>query len=98
MHRHGRDIRADLPRTRSSVREYSTALQVQVPTTGNLTDDVVSNGTTSPERIAFSRRTSEGWIDVTAREFLDEVRAVAKGLLAAGVEAGDRVALLARTR
>jgi long-chain acyl-CoA synthetase len=80
------------------VREYSTALQVQVPSTGNLTDDVVRNGTTSPDRIAFSRRTAEGWIDVTAREFLDEVRAVAKGMLAAGVEAGDRVALLSRTR
>ena len=80
------------------MREYSTALQVEVPTTGNLTDDVVRNGITDPDRVAFSRRTSEGWIDVTAREFLDEVRAVAKGLLAAGVEAGDRVALLARTR
>ena len=80
------------------MREYSTALQVQVPTTGNLTDDVVRNGTTSPDRVAFSRRTSEGWIDVTAREFLDEVQAVAKGLVAAGVEVGDRVALLSRTR
>jgi long-chain acyl-CoA synthetase len=80
------------------VREYSTALQVQVPTTGNLTDDVVRNGTTGPDRVAFSRRTSEGWVDVTAREFLEEVQAVAKGLVAAGVEAGDRVALLSRTR
>jgi long-chain acyl-CoA synthetase len=80
------------------VREYSTALQVQVATTGNLTDDVVRNATTTPDRIAFSRRTSSGWTDVTAREFLDDVRAVAKGLVAAGVEAGDRVALLSRTR
>jgi long-chain acyl-CoA synthetase len=80
------------------VREYSTALQVSVPTTGNLTDDVVRNGTTQPDRVAFARRTADGWTDVTAREFLDEVRAVAKGLVAAGVEAGDRVALLSRTR
>jgi long-chain acyl-CoA synthetase len=87
-----------LEQTRSSVREYSTALQVQVATTGNLTDDVVRNATTTPDRIAFSRRTASGWTDVTAREFLDEVRAVAKGLVAAGVEAGDRVALLSRTR
>jgi len=80
------------------VREYSTALQVQVPATGNLTDDVVRNGTESPDRIAFSRRGADGWTDVTAREFLDEVRAVAKGLVAAGLEGGDRVALLSRTR
>jgi len=80
------------------VREYSTALQVQVPTTGNLTDDVVRNAVESPDAVAFSRRTADGWRDVTAAQFLDEVRAVAKGLVAAGVEAGDRVALLSRTR
>ncbi|HEY0904520.1 MAG TPA: long-chain fatty acid--CoA ligase [Marmoricola sp.] len=80
------------------MREYTTALQVQVPQTGNLTDDVVRNGTEHPDSVAFSRRTPDGWSDVTARAFLDEVRAVAKGLVAAGVEAGDRVALLSRTR
>src|SRR4051794_16921709 len=84
--------------TRSSVREYSTALQVQVSSTGNLTDDVVRNATEAPDRVAFSRRTGDGWRDVTAQEFLDEVRAVAKGLVAAGLEVGDRVALLSRTR
>ena len=46
----------------------------------------------------FSRPTEQGWADVTAAEFHDEVRAVAKGLIAAGVEAGDRVALLSKTR
>jgi long-chain acyl-CoA synthetase len=80
------------------VREYSTPLQVTVPTTGNLTDDVVRNATQAPDRVAFSRRTSDGWADVTARRFHDEVLAVAKGLVAAGIEPGDRVALLSRTR
>ena len=80
------------------MREYSTALQVPVPSTGNLTDDVVRNAAEAPDRVAFSRRTTEGWADVTARQFLDEVRSVAKGLVAAGIEAGDRVGLLSRTR
>jgi long-chain acyl-CoA synthetase len=80
------------------VREYSTALQVPVPTTGNLTDDVVRNAVEAPDRVAFSRRTTEGWADVTAAQFLDEVRSVAKGLVAAGIEPGDRVGLLSRTR
>ena len=74
------------------MREYSTALQVPVPSTGNLTDDVVRNAAEAPDRVAFSRRTTEGWADVTARQFLDEVHSVAKGLVAAGIEAGDRVA------
>ena len=80
------------------MREYSTAQQVSVPTTGNLTDDVVTNGNEYADVVVFSRRAGSTWADVTAGEFLEEVRAVAKGLMAAGVEAGDRVALISRTR
>ena len=80
------------------MREYSTALQVSVPETGNLTDDVVGNGTEHGDSRAFSRRVEGVWTDVTAAEFLADVRAVAKGLIAAGIEAGDRVALISRTR
>ncbi|MCZ4499591.1 MAG: AMP-dependent synthetase and ligase [Marmoricola sp.] len=80
------------------MREYSTPLQVPVPSAGNLTDDVVSNGVEHPEAVVFARRTGDSWSDVTAAEFLAQVRAVAKGLIAAGVEQGDRVALLSRTR
>ncbi len=80
------------------MREYSTPLQVVVPDSGNLTDDVVRNGVEHPTAVVFARRSGQAWTDVTAGTFLDDVRAVAKGLIAAGVEAGDRVALLSRTR
>jgi len=39
-----------------------------------------------------------GWRDVTARQFADDVTALARGLMAAGIAAGDRVALMSRTR
>jgi long-chain acyl-CoA synthetase len=82
------------------LREFSTPLTVTVPATGNLTDDVVRNAAEAPDAVVFSRRSpgSEEWQDVTASEFLSEVRDVAKGLVAAGVEPGDRVALISRTR
>ena len=80
------------------MREFSTPLTVDVPQTGNLTDDVVRNAAEAPEAVVFSRRTAEGWADVTAAEFLAEVSEVAKGLIASGVQPGDRVALLSRTR
>jgi long-chain acyl-CoA synthetase len=80
------------------VREYSTALQVSVPATGNLTDDVVTNAAENPGSAAFARRVEGAWTDVTAADFLADVRAVAKGLIAAGIEADDRVALISRTR
>jgi long-chain acyl-CoA synthetase len=80
------------------VREYSSPLTVDLPTTGNLTDDVVRNGREHPDEVSFGRQTADGWADVTAAEFLAEVSRVAKGLVASGVGQGDRVALLSRTR
>jgi long-chain acyl-CoA synthetase len=80
------------------VREYSTPLTIEVPRTGNLTDDVVANAREAPSQVMFSRRSGGHWQDVTAARFLGEVSAVAKGLVAAGIEPGDRVALISRTR
>ncbi len=83
------------------MREYATPLTADAAAavgTGNLTDDVVHNGERHGDGIAFSRRVEGAWQDVTAAQFLGEVRAVAKGLVAAGIEAGDRVGLISRTR
>jgi long-chain acyl-CoA synthetase len=83
------------------VREFSTPLTTEIPTTGNLTDDVVTNAREAASKVMFSRRSGgpdSPWVDVTAAEFLAEVTAVAKGLVAAGVEVGDRVALISKTR
>jgi long-chain acyl-CoA synthetase len=80
------------------VREYSTPMTVDVPQTGNLTDDVVSNARDHADLVVFSRAGADGWSDVTAAQFLSQVQGVAKGLIAAGVEAGDRVALISKTR
>lgn len=82
------------------MREYATALDVDLAEQGNLTDDVVRNGTEHPGAVVLARRSDPRapWTDVTAAAFLAEVRAVAKGLVAAGVEPGDRVALVSRTR
>ncbi len=38
------------------------------------------------------------WRSITAREFYDEVHALAAGLIARGLEPGDRVAIMSRTR
>jgi long-chain acyl-CoA synthetase len=46
----------------------------------------------------LSRPLGEGWQKVSASEFDEEVRATAKGLIAAGIQIGDRVAIMARTR
>ncbi|WP_299057758.1 long-chain fatty acid--CoA ligase [uncultured Nocardioides sp.] len=85
------------------MREFSTPMTVHVPSlverTGNLTDDLLRWAGTDPDRAVLARRGDDGtWVDVGAATFLAEVRAVAKGLVAAGIEVGDRVALISRTR
>lgn len=52
----------------------------------------------SPHIILFNRPANFEWVNVTARDFVEEVREVAKGLISAGVEKGDRVILLSNTR
>lgn len=80
------------------MREYSTPQATETRVSGNLTDDPVHNGTEHPDAVVFQRRAGAEWSDVTAAEFLAQVRAVAKGLIAAGVEVGERVALMSKTR
>jgi long-chain acyl-CoA synthetase len=79
------------------VDEYACPAVIESPT-GNLTDMVVDNAAQAPNKVVFSRRSGVRWLDVTCRDFLTEVSALAKGLLAEGVKPGDRVALMSRTR
>ncbi|WP_104107314.1 AMP-dependent synthetase/ligase [Nocardioides sp. 616] len=80
------------------MREFATPLTTEMPSTGNLTDDVVNNAREAADAVVFSRNTGDAWLDVTAAEFLAQVQDVAKGLIAAGIEVGDRVALISKTR
>ena len=55
------------------MREYSTPPTIEVPTTGNLTDDVVANAREHGADVVFSRPGADGWDDVTAAQFHAEV-------------------------
>ncbi|MGY1609662.1 AMP-dependent synthetase/ligase [Geodermatophilus sp. SYSU D00700] len=59
-----------------------------------LTENVEKHGDDVGLRVQRNGR----WEDVTWREFGEQVAGVAKGLVAAGVQPGDRVALQAKTR
>lgn len=78
--------------------EFTTMAIVPNATTGNLTNLVAERAWFEPERIMLSRPLGDGWQKVTAKEFESEVRTTAKGLIASGIGAGDRVAIMARTR
>ncbi len=54
----------------------------------------------APDSVFVERKSGLGgtWTPVSMRLFVDEVNAVARGLVAKGVEPGDRVAIMSRTR
>lgn len=64
----------------------------------SMADSVFRHEKESPNFVPFERLVDGRWVPVTAREFAAEVRAVAKGLMASGIELGDRVAVLSATR
>lgn len=80
------------------MNEITIPALVPSATEGNLTNLVAERAWFEPERIMLSRPLGEGWQPVTAREFETEVRTAAKGLIAAGIQIGDRVAIMSRTR
>ncbi|MBF9071047.1 AMP-dependent synthetase/ligase [Streptacidiphilus fuscans] len=81
------------------MREFSLPALYQVPIGGDLTDPIHRNASEYPDLPLVARKNDNGvWEDRTATQFLSEVRAVAKGLIASGVGPGDRVGLMSRTR
>ena len=85
------------------MREFSIPALAQIPATANLADVVFRRAAEQPQAVVLRRPSgasgfSGDWTDVTASQFRDEVIAVAKGLVAAGIEPGDRVALMSHTR
>ena len=81
------------------MREYSVPATLRVADDETLVDAVFANAARDESALAYRRRGADRqWSDVTAGAFAAEVTAVARGLIAAGVQPGDRVALLSRTR
>ncbi|HEV2086721.1 MAG TPA: long-chain fatty acid--CoA ligase [Cryptosporangiaceae bacterium] len=79
------------------MREFTVPVEYTVADGAQLTDPVWRNADEVPDLVTIRRRQDGRWQDVTAAAFRDDVVAVAKGLVAAGVEPGQRVGLMART-
>ena len=85
------------------MREFTTPQAVDLDGRRNATDLLAHRVRTSPDHIAFEVRTpgapvTAPWRQVSTRAFEEEVRALAKGLIAAGVRPGDAIAVMAPTR
>ncbi|HEV7872336.1 MAG TPA: long-chain fatty acid--CoA ligase [Modestobacter sp.] len=80
------------------MRELSVPPTATVGPDDALTDMVALNAAEHADEVGLRIQRNGRWEDVTYGEFAAQVRGVAKGLVASGVQAGDRVGLLAKTR
>jgi len=80
------------------VQEHSTPKLVDLPAGVTLVDAVLDHASATPDHVMFTRKVDGRWAPVTAKEFATEVSAVAAGLVASGVQVGDRVGLMSKTR
>lgn len=81
-----------------TVREARTARLASTPATGSTADLPFTNAAEAPDAVVLRRPERGGWTPVTAAAFAREVTDTAKGLIAAGLEPGGRVAVMSRTR
>ncbi|MCJ0904738.1 long-chain fatty acid--CoA ligase [Rhodococcus sp. ARC_M6] len=80
------------------MREFSVPQSFSIPENASMADSVFRHAEEDPTFVPFKRNVNGSWVDVTAAEFAKQVSSVAKGLIASGVELGDRVAILSATR
>ncbi|MEU8992342.1 AMP-dependent synthetase/ligase [Streptomyces sp. NPDC048558] len=91
-------VQPETRRLDGAVREAYVPPFAPPVTHGSLGDLPFDNAAAAPDAVVLSRRGEDGrWSDVTAAQFAEQVQAVAKGLIAEGLEPGDRIAIMART-
>ena len=78
--------------------EITIPQAVELPATSNLNDLLATRVASDPRATLAERPSGDGWQPVTAAQFDAEVVAVAKGLVARGVQPGDPVGIMSHTR
>lgn len=74
-----------------------TPLIIPANAAENITDLLEQRVQATPDRPLFATPLDDGWVDVTAAAFREQVVSIAKGFVAAGVQPGDRIALICKT-
>jgi long-chain acyl-CoA synthetase len=81
------------------VNEYFTPAVVAADPQANVTDLLLARVAKTPDEPLFALPTADGgWSDVSAREFHAQVVALAKGMMAAGIQPGEKIGFMCKTR
>ena len=101
-------VRSDPPQPRKgfqvtagphTVTEFTPPQEAAPSAERNFADYIFDYAQNRPNHVSMRRRDPGGpWRDVTAKQFAEDVLELARGLLNAGIQPGDRIALMSRTR
>jgi long-chain acyl-CoA synthetase len=80
------------------MQEYTSPGEITVSPDENLTNALWRSLERHPDRPAVAHRVGDRFVEWSTRQFVDEVRGVAKGLMALGVEKGQKIAIYSSTR
>jgi long-chain acyl-CoA synthetase len=84
--------------TSSNARELEYPAEVDLPIVDTAGSIPARNARAFPNRPMYAVASGDGWVDVTAREFDEQVLAVARGLIARDLPEGAPVAIMSPTR
>ncbi|WP_271395129.1 AMP-dependent synthetase/ligase [Neomicrococcus lactis] len=86
------------------MREFRVPALIESSPESNATDFVLVHARNTPDLTLFSVRKTQAtlgeseWSPISAVQFRDDAIAIAKGLIASGIEQGARIAIMSRTR
>ncbi|TFD06966.1 long-chain fatty acid--CoA ligase [Cryobacterium sp. TMT1-21] len=80
------------------MKQFDLPAIVPADPAANVTDLLVDRLAATPESVLFSLPQNGAWLPVTTSQFYGQVIALAKGLVAAGIQPGDKIGLMCKTR
>ncbi|MCV7261175.1 AMP-dependent synthetase/ligase [Mycobacterium shimoidei] len=80
------------------MREISVPAPFEVDERDNVVAAAFAHERDDPDYVIFQRLIDGVWTDVTCAQAASQIRSAARGLIALGVQAGDRVAIFSATR
>ncbi|SDK01526.1 long-chain acyl-CoA synthetase [Cryobacterium psychrotolerans] len=80
------------------MRQFDVPAIVPADPAANVTDLLVDRLKATPNMVLFSLPVNGEWLPVSTIEFHAQVVALAKGFVAAGIEPGDKIGLMCKTR
>ena len=80
------------------MREFTVPASFIVEEHDNIVASVYSHEQDDPDHVIYQRLVDGVWTDMTCAQAARQIRGTALGLIAEGVNAGDRVAILSATR